>query len=166
MRGKALSLLKEFLFVLVLVGLLSFITSYFFRPTHVPARSDSLHIRTVDGKAFQPEHHKPFLVHFTLRRCPVCKAVASNVAMLSRRYDVLLVAVGYRDVSMLPEPFRSKSQRLSIALDPGGEVAARFGVDRYPSDIIYDAKGRLFYRGSGYMTTLGMLARLKAASSD
>ncbi len=166
MRDKALSILKELLLLLILIALLSYATSYLFRPTHVPARSDSLHIPTVEGKVFRPQHHKPFLIHFTLRRCPVCKAVASNVVSLSQQYDILLVAVGYQERAMLPETFQTDAKRLSIALDPSGEIAARFGVDRYPSDIIYDAEGRLFYRGSGYMTTLGLLARLKAASGD
>jgi peroxiredoxin len=101
---------------------------------------------------------KGLLVMFICRHCPFVKHVQNELAKLGRDYaksGVGLVAISANDESGFPEDSPPRLAEMSRELgftfaylyDESQEVARAFDAQCTPDFFLYDASGRLVYRG-------------------
>lgn len=102
----------------------------------------------------------PRLVHFWATWCPICKLEEGSIAALSRRHDVVTVAMQSGSAAEIEEYLDDRGLDLRTIADPNGEIAARWGVKAVPASFIIDRDGRIRYRMAGYTTGIGLRIRL------
>ena len=164
-RQNAVKWLKEGAGFLLLLFLLSRLINYWHSPSEVPETLPDLQGRTLSGEPVEEilSRPGPIIIHFWGTWCPVCRTEASNIAAAARRYPVLTVAVNSGSSEDLRRWMDQRGLTYPVLNDPSGTLARRFGIDVYPTTFIYDDSRRLKFVESGYITTAGLLARMKMA---
>jgi thiol-disulfide isomerase/thioredoxin len=159
MNGK--KLLKELLAGAVIIFILSNIISWTRQPkldsTHLPERTVAL----LDGSTYRLKPGKPVVIHFWATWCRVCKLEAPNIQCLSRKYEVLTVAVDSGSAEDIQNYMKKYKLHFKVLNDHDGSWAKRFNVTVFPTTFIYDSRGELRFSEVGYTTTAGLLARMK-----
>ncbi len=103
----------------------------------------------------------PAVVHFWATWCGVCEAMDDNVAALAEDHRVITVA----SRSEGPDAIRAHLTEegldgaFPVIADPTGALAARWGVDAYPTTFVVDEAGDIRSVTVGYTTTMGLRAR-------
>lgn len=120
-------------------------------------------VRLLDGTTVELSgpRERPLLLQFSASWCGVCRAEDGTIRSLAADHDVLLVASRSGDAAAVRR-FAEEHQldRLRIALDEDGRLAARFGVEAFPTTLFVDRAGNVTDVEVGYTTWLGMRARL------
>lgn len=102
----------------------------------------------------------PLLVHFWATWCPTCKVEASNIERISKRYNVLTIAVQSGSNEEINHFMKERDLDYRVINDNNGILAKRFNITAYPTTLIYNSRGELKFTEVGYSTTLGLEARL------
>jgi len=158
-------LLREALILAVIFFVVSTLLNHFRAPR---LESDTLpHIQAtlIDGSRFDSDKlaGRPLLINFWGTWCPVCAQEAPNIDAVAAKYPVLTIAVNSRGPAQIRDWMQERGLTYPVLNDPGGQWAARFKVDIYPTTFIYDGQGKLRFTETGYSTTAGLLARMKLA---
>lgn len=104
------------------------------------------------------QNGKPFLVMFLCNHCPYVKAIEDRLIQLGRElveWNVPVVAICSNDAEEYPEDsFENLKKRAHEKLypfpylhDETQEVAKAFGAVCTPDFFLFDAQGKLAYRG-------------------
>ena len=117
-------------------------------------------VELVDGSSYTLKKGKPVIVHFWATWCPTCKLEAANIERVSKKYEVLTVAVNSGDDEKITLYLREKGLSFRVVNDREGSWAQTFRVQAFPTTFIYNAKGELKFTEVGYTTTAGLLARM------
>ena len=157
------SILIEIVKVLVLLFILSNIMSYMRQPELDSTQLPEINAQLLDGNSFIVEEGKPLVVHFWATWCPTCKVEAPNIESVSKKYNVLTIAVSSGSDEKLKAYMQEHEFTFKVLNDVDGMWAKQFKVEAYPTTFIYDAKGELLFSDVGYTTTVGLLGRLKLA---
>jgi len=106
--------------------------------------------------AITPAHDRPTLVMFAHPRCPCTRASIEELnRLLARCEGKVATSVLFFEPSTYPSEWTHSSLWKSAAAipgvaaqaDPGGTEARRFGAETSGFVVLYDAKGRLVFRG-------------------
>jgi len=158
---KIKAVLKQLAIGLLTIFILSNIISWIKKPaldsTHLPKGT----VRLVDGTHYTFQTGKPLIIHFWASWCRVCKMEASNIERLSKRYEVLSIAVNSGSDEAVKTYMKEHGLHFHVLNDVDGSWARRFKVEVFPTTFIYDTKGELCFTEVGYTTTAGLLARVK-----
>ncbi len=155
------SILKEIVIGAVLLFILSNIMSYIRKPELDSTQLPKIEAQLMDGSIFRVQNGKPLVIHFWATWCPTCRLEASNIESISKKYEVLTIAVNSGDNAEIEAYLKSKELTFRVLNDTNGKWAKQFKVEAYPTTFIYDSKGELKFTEVGYTTTAGLLARLK-----
>jgi len=161
--AKIKSIFKEILIGVSLLFIVSNIISYIRKPSLEQELIPTEPFTLLDGTTYQIEEGKPLLIHFWATWCKVCSVEASNIERISKHYNVLTIAVQSGDKETIQAHMKKEHITFKVVDDAAAIWARRFHVRAYPTDFIYDAKGRLFSSDVGYTSTAGLLARMKLA---
>jgi len=161
--AKVKNILKEILIGVSLLFIVSNIISYIRKPSLEQQQIPTELFTLLDGTTYQIAEGKPLLIHFWAIWCKVCSVEASNIERVSKHYNVLTIAVQSGDKEMIQAHMKKENITFKVVDDSDGTWAKRFHVRAYPTDFIYDAKGKLFSSDVGYTSTAGLLARMKLA---
>jgi len=104
--------------------------------------------------------NKPLLIHFWATWCPTCKLEASNIQSLSKRYNVLTVAVKSGSDEEINTYLKDKELNFKVINDQEGILAQQFSVQAFPTTFIYDKNNTLSFSEVGYTSTWGLLLRM------
>ena len=159
-RWSVKSILKEMVTTLVIVFVLSLVINYIRKPVineniYSYALTDTKNNK-IDFKRYKG---KPLVVHFWATWCPVCKLEAINIEQLSKKYNVITVAVN--SGTNIDTFMKEHTLSYKVINDKHGELAKTFNIEAYPTTLIYNKKGELKFTEVGYSTTLGLKARLE-----
>ena len=110
------------------------------------------------------EENKPLVVHFWATWCPTCKLEASNIERISKNHNVITIAVNSGSDEKIDDFMKERELTYRVLNDKSGELAKKFGIEAYPTTLIYDKDGELKFAEVGYSTTLGLEARLKLSN--
>jgi len=158
---KLKSILKEILIAVVLLFILSNIISYIRKPELGSTQLPRIEAQLLDGSQFSAAEGKPLMIHFWAVWCPVCKLEAPNIESVSKKYNVLTIAVNSGSDEKVKAYMQKNGLTFNVINDVDGTWAKLFNVEAYPTTFIYDGKGELSFTEVGYTTTAGLFARLK-----
>jgi len=155
-------ILKEIVIMLVLLFILSNIMSYIRKPDLDTNTFPQTKSQLIDGSYFETStiKNKPLLVHFWATWCPTCKLEASNIQTLSKKYEVLTIAVKSGSDEALTKYMDENNFDFKVINDTHGHWAEEFKIEAFPTTFIYDQKGELNFTEVGYTTTAGLLVRM------
>lgn len=154
-------ILKEIFIGAILLFIVSNIMNYVRKPELSSTSLPNLELKLLNGSSYKLKKGKPLVLHFWGSWCPVCKLEAENIETVSKKYNVLTIAVNSGTDEKIKEYMKQKNLTFKVVNDNKGILAKDFHIDVYPTTFIYDANGTLKFTEVGYTTTAGLLARLK-----
>ncbi len=155
------SILKELILGAIAIFILSNIMSYIRKPELNSTQLPQVELILLDGTPYSLKTGKPVVIHFWATWCKVCKLEAQNIETLSKKYEVLTIAVNSGDDAEVEAYMKERQLTFKVLNDIDSTWAKKFKVEVFPTTFIYDGKGELKFTEVGYTTTAGLLARLK-----
>lgn len=155
------SIFKELLIAILLVFILSNIMSYLRKPDLDSLQVPKIEVELLDNSIFTAPKNQSILIHFWALWCPTCKFEASNIEAVSKKYQVLTIAVNSGSDEEVQAYMQEHNLSFKVFNDRDGAWAKQFKVEMYPTTFIYDAKGKLRFSEVGYTSTAGLLARFE-----
>ena len=159
------SIAKEIISTLVLLFIISMVINYIRKPD---VNEDIYRLELTDikgqGLKMYEFEKEPLVVHFWATWCPTCKFEASNIEKISENYQVITVAVNSGSNEEISAYMKEHNLEYTVINDKSGALAKKFGIEAYPTTLIYDKKGKLKFTEVGYSTTLGLKARLELSN--
>ncbi|MBW6487877.1 MAG: protein disulfide oxidoreductase [Sulfurimonas sp.] len=160
MKNRAIKYVKEIiLFVFVMTIFANALSLYRSNELNKEALNISS-VTLLDNSIFTLPVNEPILIHFWATWCPTCKAEAPNIQTISEHYNVLTIAIKSGNNSEIEEYLKSRGLNFYVVNDTEGVLAEKFGVLVFPTTIIYDKNGEVFFSDIGYTTTFGLWLRM------
>jgi len=155
------SVLKEILSTLLLLFVVSMVINYIRKP-EVSEDIYRLELTDIENNSLNMNKYKnkPLVVHFWATWCPTCKLEASNIETLSQKHNVISIAVSSGSNKKIQSFMKERNLSYKVINDSNGVLAKKFGIEVYPTTLIYDRNGILKFSEVGYSTTLGLQARM------
>jgi thiol-disulfide isomerase/thioredoxin len=160
-KSNVKAIAKEIVIGAILLFIFTNIISYLRKPELSSTLLPELNVRLLDGSDYNIKKGKPLIVHFWATWCPTCKLEASNIETLSKKYEVLSVAVNSGDNAKIQSYMQRRDLHFHVVNDNEGVLVKQFHVEAYPTTFIYDAEGTLKFTEVGYTSTAGLLARMQ-----
>ena len=154
------SIFKELVIGAVILFILSNIMSYFLAPELSSTELPQVEVTLLDNSAYSLKKGKPVVLHFWATWCKVCKLEVDNIERLSKKYEVLTIAVNSGNNAEITAYMKERELSFKVLNDVDGSWAKKFNVEAFPTTFIYDGAGELKFTEVGYTTTAGLLARM------
>ncbi len=155
------SILKELILGAIAIFILSNIMSYIRKPDLSSTQLPHAEMTLLDGTSYSLKNGKPLVIHFWATWCKVCKLEAQNIETLSKKYEVLTIAVNSGENVAVQAYMKERQLTFKVFNDVDSSLVKKFNVEVFPTTFIYDGKGELKFTEVGYTTTAGLLARMK-----
>ena len=161
-------ILKEIAIGLLILFIISNVLSYIRKPDLTSSTFPQTKSQLIDGSYFESSKikGKPLLVHFWALWCPTCKLEASNIQALSKKYEVLTIAVQSGSDEALNKYMADNKFDFKVINDTYGNWAKEFKIEAFPTTFIYNKKGELKFTEVGYTTTAGLFARMSMIDNN
>lgn len=153
--------IKELLIGITAVFIFINIISYIRSPDLDSNTLPSLQFRLLDGTLYTQKAGKPLLIHFWGTWCPTCKLEAANIERISKKYEVLSIAVDSGTDQEVKAYMSARELHFPVVNDKENILSTQFKVEAFPTTFIYDGNGTLRFTEVGYTSTAGLYARLK-----
>jgi len=155
------SIFKEVIIAMVLLFVMSNIISYIRQPKLGTTQLPNIEAELIDGSVYKVQKGKPVILHFWTTSCPACKMEAPNIETVSKKYEVLSIAVNSGHDENIKVYMQEHGLNFYVLNDKESKWAETFKIEAYPTTFVYDAKGKLRFTEVGYTTTAGLLARME-----
>ncbi len=155
------SIFKEVIIALLLLFVISNIISYIRQPDLGTTQVPKIEAQLIDGSIYKVQKGKPVILHFWATSCPACKLEAPNIQSVSKKYEVLSIAVNSGSDENIKAYMQEHELGFNVLNDKEGKWSEMFKIEAFPTTFIYDAKGKLRFTEVGYTTTAGLLARME-----
>jgi thiol-disulfide isomerase/thioredoxin len=134
----------------------------------VQGPAPALSAQLLSGAPFSLEtpRDKPLLIYFWATWCPVCKLTSSNIDALTDSHQVVTVAMQSGDADAIAAYLREKGLHFPVIADPQGRISSVWRVKGVPTVYLVDTHGDIRFVSVGYISTLGIKARLWLAGSN
>lgn len=160
MKNRVIKYIKEILiFILVMTIFANMLSLYRSNELNKEALNISS-VTLLNNEHLTLPKNEPILVHFWATWCPTCKIEAPNIQTISKHYNVLTIAIKSGSDSDIGEYLRERGLNFNVVNDIDGKIAEKFGISIFPTTIIYDKDGKVFFSDVGYTTTLALLFRM------
>jgi len=155
------SVAKEIISTLLLFFVISIVINYIRKP-EVTEDIYTLELTDIYNNSLAISKYKqePLVVHFWATWCPTCKFEASNIEAVSQKHNVISIAVTSGSNKKIRLFMKEHNLSYKVINDSDGALAKRFGIEAYPTTLIYDKNGKLKFSEVGYSTTLGLQSRI------
>lgn len=147
--------------ILVLVFVLSNIISYIRQPELGSSQIQKIEVKLINGSIYNNKKDKPLVLHFWTTSCPACRLEAPNIETISKKYEVLSIAVNSGNDEKVKAYMNNNGLSFNVLNDQEGRWSTAYKIEAFPTTFIYDAKGKLRFTEVGYTTTAGLMARLE-----
>jgi thiol-disulfide isomerase/thioredoxin len=155
-------LLKELFIYAVIIFLAMNIMSYLRSPTLEDSSLQKITSTLIDGSKYSTlkQSKKPLLVHFWATWCPTCKLEADNIQRISKKFDVITIAVKSGSDSDIQKYLDENNFNFKVINDKDAKLSSKFLVPAFPTTFIYNSKKELIFSEVGYSSFLGLYARM------
>jgi thiol-disulfide isomerase/thioredoxin len=151
---------KDALIILIVMTISANILS-FYRSREL--NRDTLPIKTfqlVNNTSYTVASSKPVMIHFWATWCPTCKLEADNIQRVSKKFQVITIAVNSGSDAQLQQYLKEHHYTFMVVNDKDAKLAKEFQITGYPTTFIYDKEGNLQFSEVGYTSSLGLYLRL------
>ncbi len=158
---KIFSWIKEIVFLVVMITIALNLISYLKRPDIKSPILPQFELISIDKKTINSDDfkEKPLIIHFWATWCPACKLEAPNIQALSKKANLITVAVNSGTNEELKTFLKKREFDFVVFNDLDGEFASKFQVSSFPTTFIYDRSGKISSIEVGYTSTLGLKIR-------
>jgi thiol-disulfide isomerase/thioredoxin len=147
-------LLKEVVIFALLLFISSNVLSYFKSQNLNNKKLPEFQATMIDGKTFDSLHvskDKPLLIHFWATWCPTCKMENSTIDALSKKFDVVTIAVNSGSDAEIRTFLKDKNFSFKVINDTNTTLAKLYQVNGFPTTFIYDKNRNLEFSEVGYL---------------
>jgi len=164
MKKKLKYYIKEvFVFAIIMIIFANAISLY--KSSTLNKKALSLtNITLINGDKYLLSNTKPTLVHFWAIWCPTCKVEASNIQEVSKRYNILTIAVKSGTDYDIQQWLKENNYDYNVINDRSGFLSSNFKIGVFPTTLIYDKDKNLVFSDVGYTSTWGLMLRMWWAS--
>lgn len=165
MKNKILEWLKIGAKFIIIFFVINYVMNYFRAPKLDSNTLPTIQATLIDGTKFDSKQltGKPLMINFWGTWCPTCVQEAGNIARVSKKYNVLTIAVNSGSNENIKKWLSKRDISYPVLNDASGIWSKKFNIEVFPTTFIYDSKGNLKFTETGYSTTVGLLGRLKLA---
>ena len=117
-------------------------------------------ITLIDNSLYSFKKDKPILIHFWATWCPTCKVEASNIQTLSKRYEVITIAVKSGTKKEIDTWLNENNYDFKVVNDNNAILSSKFKVAAFPTTFIYNKNKELVFSDVGYTSTIGLYLRM------
>ena len=103
---------------------------------------------------------KPTLVYIWGSWCPICKLQSPSIQTISENFNVITIAVKSGSNDEVTDYLLSNGFSFKFINDEDGYLAEKFGVNIYPTTIIYNKDRNVIFSDVGYTSTWGLYLRM------
>lgn len=160
MKNKILHYIKEILLFLLFITIFANALSLYRSNDLNQAPIDIDSFSLIDGTSYLVTNNKPTLLHFWATWCPTCKTEAGNIETISKYFDVITIVTKSGDNNDIQKYLDNRNLTFKVVNDEDGSIAEKFNISIFPTTIIYDKNGEIFYSDVGYTTTFGLWLRM------
>ncbi|MDD2357177.1 MAG: redoxin domain-containing protein [Thiovulaceae bacterium] len=160
-------LLREAAIFAVLLFIFSNALSYLKSPDLGNKKLPEFQATMLNEKTFdslQVKHDKPLLIHFWATWCPTCKMENSTIDALSKKFDVITIAVNSKSDADIKAFLKEKNLSFQVINDTNSSLAEHFHVSGFPTTFIYNKDGNLEFSEVGYSSYITLYLKLLYAS--
>ncbi len=152
--------LKEIITFIITITILANIISYYKSTTLNKDKLEFQNITLLDGKTYNIPANKPILIHFWATWCPICKIEASNIETLSKKFEVITIAVDSGTQDEIQSYLQEHNLSFKVIDDFDKHYASKYNISVYPTTFIYDKNRNLLFSEVGYTSTIGLYLRM------
>ena len=152
--------LKEIITFVITITILANIISYYKSTSLNKDKLEFQNITLLDGTTYNIPANKPILIHFWATWCPICKIEASNIETLSKKFEVITVAVDSGSQDEIQSYLKKHNLSFKVIDDFDKHYASKYNISVYPTTFIYDKNKNLLFSEVGYTSTLGLYLRM------
>jgi peroxiredoxin len=155
-------ILKEVVVTFLILFIVSMVLNYIRKPD-INENIYSYELTDIQNGSidFNQYRGRPLVVHFWGTWCPVCRVEASNIEKISKKYNLITIAVNSGSDEDINKFLKEHQLSYRVISDKDAHLAKKFNIEVYPTTLIYDKNGELRFTEVGYSTTLGLQARLE-----
>lgn len=155
--------LKEIVIFVILLFIATNVVSYFRAPKLDSTALPNITAQTVNGTEFSSlhvNHNKPLLIHFWAAWCPTCKMENSTIDALSKKFDVITIAVNSGGDEEIKAFMQEHDLKFQVINDENGTLASAFHVSGFPTSFIYNKEQKLEFSEMGYNSYFTLYLKL------
>ena len=161
MKNKIKKYFKEIVFFAIILFILTnLISLYKSRDLNSSVLGISS-VELLDKSTFKVDKSKPILIHFWATWCPTCKVEAPNIEYISKKFQVLSIAVDSKNVQNYLD---KNALTFKTVHDRDSQIAKYFNISVFPTTIIYDKDQEMVFSEVGYTSTWGLWLRMQWAN--
>lgn len=151
MKNKIKHYFKEILSFIVMLFIIANLVSYYKSMDLNKEKFDIQNISLND---------KPILVHFWATWCPICKVEAPNIEEISKKYNVLTIAVQSGSDEEIKKYLEDNNLHFKVINDNNAFYSNKYNIKVFPTTLIYNKDKNLIFSEVGYTSTLGLSIRM------
>jgi thiol-disulfide isomerase/thioredoxin len=160
MKEKIKHYLKEILIIIITVTVAGNLLSLYKAQSLSDAPLRLKEFRLINNSLYTVDRSRPIVIHFWATWCPVCKVEASNIDLLSKKYQIITIAVNSGSDYEIKKYLDEHGLSYRVVNDKDGILSKKFKIAGYPTTFIYDKHQKLVFKEVGYTSTLGLWLRL------
>ncbi|MDD5372548.1 MAG: protein disulfide oxidoreductase [Sulfurimonas sp.] len=156
MKDKITKYLKEIALFFIIITIFANILSLY-RSGNL--NKNALDIQTVtlmNNSSYTLPKNEPILIYFWATWCPICRAESPNIETISKKFNVITIALKSGDDSKIDKYLKNKNLSFKVVNDDDGSITKKFNISVFPTTVIYDKEGNVLFSDVGYTTTLGL----------
>ena len=160
-------LLKEVVIFALLLFISSNALSYLKSQNLNDKKLPEFQATMIDNNEFNSlhvSHDKPLLIHFWATWCPTCKMENSTIDALSKKFDVVTIAVNSGSDAEVRAFLKEKNFSFKVINDTNATLAKLYQVEGFPTTFIYNKNRNLEFSEVGYSTYITLYLKLLYAS--
>ena len=159
--------LKELAIFALLLVVFSNLVSFYKSQNLSHEKLPALQARMLSGEEFDSLHvktDKPILIHFWATWCPTCKMENSTIDALSKKFDVITIAVNSGSDAEIESFLKEKNLSFQVINDRNATLTKALHVSGFPTTFIYNKDGKLEFSEVGYSSYITLYLKLLYAS--
>ena len=161
---KIKKIIREILLFSIVIFILSNAISLY-RSTDLSKNPlDLSNVTLIDNKKYIIDTTKPLMLHIWATWCPICKAEASNIQTISDNFQLISIATQSGDDESIKKYQKENSIDFMVINDKNGTFAKKYGINVFPTTIIYDANQKVIFSDVGYTSTWSLWLKMLWAS--
>ncbi|MDD5399800.1 MAG: protein disulfide oxidoreductase [Sulfurimonas sp.] len=160
MKDKTAKYLKEIAIFFIIMTILANILSLYRSSDLNKSALNMPPVTLINNSSYTLPKGEPVLIYFWATWCPTCRAEAPNIELISKKFNVLTVALKSGNDSKIEEYLKSQDLSFRVINDYDGSITQKFNISVFPTTIIYDREGNELFSDVGYTTTLGLWLKM------